>query len=497
MISLEKPKILVVDDEEIIRIGCQRILEDSPSQVDLAENGRVGLEKVKAAGYDLVLLDLMMPEMGGMELLDEIQKLDPKIVCIVITGFATIETAVDAVKKGAYDYLPKPFTPDEFRAKVHRGLEKRCLILEAEKLREERDRNLLECSNEKTRTLTIVNCMSEGLIATNRMGQIVLINPAALKMLRLKESRVIGQTVHGLLGNPDLEKNIAETLERVTKTSKLTRLEISTPDGRFLQPNITAIIDESGECLGTVTVLIDITEEKKVEKMKSHFMRLVSHELKAPIGAIEGYLNLIIDGLTANNPEKEKEIIKRSRDKAESLIELINDLLDLSRTEQKAASKVMAPVILSEVLNETINFYQNEAKAKMVSVQMTLPSDMPKILGNSEDLSRLFANLVSNAIKYTPEKGSVTICAERRNAHVAVSVQDTGIGMSKEDLAKIFEEFYRAKNAISKKISGTGLGLAIAKKIAEEHQGYIEVESELNKGSVFRVVLPVLEEKVQ
>ncbi len=486
------PRILVVDDEEIIRIGCLRILEDSTFHVDLAENGRVGLGKVKADGYDLVLLDLMMPEMGGMELLDEIQKLDPKIVCIIITGFATIETAVDAVKKGAYDYLPKPFTPDEFRAKVNRGLEKRRLILEAEKLREERDRNLLECSNEKTRTLSIVSCMSEGLIATNRMGQIVLINPSALKMLRLKDTRVIGRTVDGLLGNPDLEKNIAETLERVTKTATLTRLEISTSDGRFLQPNITPILDDNGERLGTVTVLLDITEEKKVEKMKSDFVRLVSHELKAPIGAIEGYLNLIIDGLTANNPEKEKEIIKRSRDKAESLLELINDLLDLSRTERKATSNVMAPVDVPEILKETINFYQNEAKAKSISLQMTFAEQLPKILGSAEDLARLFANLVSNAIKYTPENGGVNIRAERRNSHLAISVQDTGIGISKEDLTKIFDEFYRAKNAISKKISGTGLGLSIAKKIAEEHKGYIEVESEPNKGSTFRVALPII-----
>ncbi len=493
MAEAPTPKILVVDDEEIIRIGCQRILEDSNFQVDLAENGRIGLEKVKASSYDLVLMDLMMPEMNGMELLDEIQKLDKKIVCIVITGFATIETAVDAVKKGAYDYLPKPFTPDEFRAKVNRGLEKRRLIIEAEKLREERDRNLLECSNEKTRTLSIVNCMSEGLIATNRFGQIVLINPSAMRMLRLKDTRVIGKTVEGLLGNPDLKKDIAETLERVTKTASLTRLEISTPDGRFLQPNITPIMDETGECLGTVTVLLDVTEEKKVEKMKSDFVQLVSHELKAPVGAIEGYLNLIIDGVTANNPEKEKEIIKRSRDKAKSLLELINDLLDLSRTERKATSKIMAPVDLPEILTETVNFYQNEAKAKSITLRLAVAPQLPKILGNAEDLARLFANLLSNAIKYTPENGCVNVYAERRNSHLAISVQDSGIGMNKEELTKIFDEFYRAKNALSRKISGTGLGLAIAKKIAEEHKGYIEVESKLNKGSIFCVVLPIIE----
>jgi len=487
----QQARILVVDDEEIIRIGCQRILEDSNLIVDEAGNGRLGWEKIKAdPEYDLVLLDLMMPEMGGLEVLDEVQKLDPRIVTIIITGFATIETAVDAMRKGAYDYLPKPFSPDELRAKIHRGLEKRRLTVEAEKLREERDHNLLELSNEKSRTLTLINCMAEGIIATNRAGQIVLINPAACRLLRLTHDKAVGASIQGHLGQTDLEKHIAETLEMAGRDDTLTRIEFATGDQRVLQSNTSPITDDRGEVLGAVTALLDITEDKKIEQMKTDFIRLVSHELKAPIGAIEGYLNLILDGLTGGNREKEMDIILRSRDKAESLKALINDLLDMSRAERRSA-KVMAPMDLGTVLKETADFYQNEAKRKQQTVEMRLPEPMPPVLGNVDDLGRLFANLISNAIKYTPESGTVRILGAVRDGQLVVEIQDTGIGMSGEDLKKIFGEFFRAKNAIQRKISGTGLGLAICKRIIDDHHGYIEVESKLDQGSTFRVVLPV------
>jgi two-component system, OmpR family, phosphate regulon sensor histidine kinase PhoR len=490
MIASRDARILVVDDEEIIRIGCQRILQNPSFVVELAENGRIGWEMIQKEPYDMVLVDLMMPEMGGLEVLERIQEYNDQIIVIIITGFATIETAVDAMRKGAYDYLPKPFSPDELRTKIRRGLEKRWLLLEAEALRQERDRNLLELSNEKSRTMTLITCMSEGLIATNRAGQIVLINPAAQQMLNLTIENGIGTTVEGLLGNPELEKLIAGTLETVTRTATMTHTEFAAADGRFLQSNTAPLSDEKGETTGTVTVLVDITEDKKLEQLKTDFVSLVSHELKSPVAAIAGYLNLIIDGLTAGNPQKEREIITRSRDKADSLLLLINDLLDMSRAERRGASKLMEPLSLAPILEETLQFYQNEAKSKSLDVSLEGVENLPQVVGNHDDLARLFANLISNAIKYTLEKGQVKVIGKQRDGHVEIAVIDSGIGMSKEDLEKIFGEFFRGRNALARKISGTGLGLAICRRIIEDHHGQIAVESELDKGSTFRVILP-------
>lgn len=488
-----REKILVVDDEEIIRLTCQKTLAHNGYDVDVAENGRVALDLIKRNSYDVAFIDLMMPEMGGMELLEEIKKLNNNLVCIIITGFATIENAVEGVKKGAFDYLPKPFKPEELRAKLSRGLERRRLLLEREELRQDRDRNLLECSNEKSRTLTILNCMSEGLIATNNQGQIVLLNPVAAQMLKIRED-VIGSPVEGSLNYPDLEKKICASLGAKNNGS-ISRFEVDLPNGRTLQPSISLIQDEKGEVLGSVTVLVDITEEKKIEKMKSEFVRLVSHELKAPLGAIEGYLNLIVEGLTAGNPEKERDIIQRSRDKAHNLIEMINDLLDLSKTERRKSEKEIRAVDIGEILNEIIDFYQNEAQAKNIAVKLEIQGELKKVRGVYEELSRVFANLLSNAIKYTPEKGEVRITAKQERNRLSVSVIDNGIGMSNEAQARIFDEFYRAENAVQSKISGTGLGLSIAKKIVTDHNGDIEVASRLSEGSTFVVTLPTIEDK--
>ena len=491
----DKSRILVVDDEEVIRSGCKEILEMNDFSVDVAENGVEGFDKIKAESFDIVLTDIMMPEMDGMELLDEIKKLDQDVVVIVITGYATLENAINAGRKGAYDYLPKPFNPDELLAKIERGLHHRQHLIEVRELREERDRNLLECSNERARTLTMINSMSEGVLAINRQKQIVLMNPMASKIMRMSEEHTIGKTFEEIIRNPELKESIIHSLEQVQSSLDSTRLEFDTIYGRAIEASITPIMDERKECIGTVAVLIDVTEDKKIEKMKSDFMSYVAHELKAPLGAIEGYLNLIIDGITAGDKEKEQDMIQKSRDRAHNLIALINDLLDLSRIDRAKSLKEMGPVDVQDIINDTIEFYRDRAESKSQKIKLESANETPHMRGNKEDLSRLFANLISNAIKYTPEGGTVTVVVSHTRSHVRVEVIDSGIGMSEEAQTKIFDEFYRAPNAVDKKITGTGLGLAIAKKICEDHHGYIEVTSKENEGSTFRVVLPVIKDQ--
>ena len=177
----EPANILVVDDEKGIREGCRRILMSEGFSVDVAENGQEGLKAVKTKPFDLILVDLMMPVMGGLDMMEAVGSYDPEIIMIVITGFATIETAVDAMKHGAYDYIPKPFSPDQVLAVVNRGLEKRRLRLQTQRLMEERDQKLLEVAREESKIHTIVNSMADGILVTNRERQLVLWNPAAVK----------------------------------------------------------------------------------------------------------------------------------------------------------------------------------------------------------------------------------------------------------------------------------------------------------------------------
>ncbi len=488
-----RPRILVVDDEEIIRLGCQRTLNEEQYEVLTAENGAVGLALAREKSPDLVLVDLLMPEMGGMELLEAVHRQDKNIVTIVITGYATIESAVEAVKKGAFDYLPKPFGPEELRAAVLRGLEQRRLLLETERLRRERARNLLELAAERSRTATIIQSMGEGLLVVNRRGQVALLNPLAQEILRVHEPQVLGKHVEGNLRTKELEEFISKALAHEGPHPVLSRKEISLQrePQEVLSATLSPILSEKGEMLGVVVVLRDITVQKHIEKSKSDFVRMVAHELKAPLGAIEGYLNLLVEGMVKDDPGRQREIIVRCRDRAEALLGLIRDLLDLSAIEAGKVAQEMKPVEIGPVLEEVVTMMDSEARARDITMELRAAPRLPKVVADREDLVRVFTNLVSNAIKYNRPGGHVTVAAHTEDSHVVVEVKDTGFGIAPEEQSKIFAEFYRVKNQHTRAICGTGLGLAIVKRIVESHRGYIEVESQPEQGSTFAVHLPM------
>jgi signal transduction histidine kinase len=490
---MEKPQILIVDDEEVMRKGCEQVLLKMGFSVDSATNGLLGYKRVLEKSYDLVLVDLMMPEMDGLEFLKKVREIDPNLVSVVITGHATIESAVEAVKSGAYDYLPKPFTPNDLRTVITRGLERRRLLLETEKLRRERDQNLLEITNERSRIRTIINCIGEGLIATNCKGQLVLINPMATKMLRLKSAVTIGSPIQGNLNNSELETLFQSTLESLSPETGIQTKQIlfNEENSIIYQCTLAPIQEESGEVLGLVVLLHDISEEKKIEKMKSEFVRMVAHELKAPLGAIEGYLNLILDGPEVE-PERQKDFIDKSCKKAQALQQLIRDLLDYSSLEAGSVTKNLESLDVREVLLDVLDLMKIEAEKKSVAIIQNFPPVIPPIRGDRNDLNRLFVNLISNAIKYNVGNGKVIIQITVEEMFLNIAIHDTGIGIGEKEQAQIFHEFYRVKNATTREIAGTGLGLSIAKKIAESHFGYISIASEIGKGSTFSVYLPLL-----
>lgn len=491
---MKQQRILVVEDEKLIRLACESILNDMGMVVDVAPDGKKGYQLLQENVYDLALFDLFMPEMGGFDLIRKVQEIDKNSVAILMTGHATIESAVEAVKAGAYDYLPKPFTPDKLRAIVNRGLKHRQLLLEAEELRQERERNLLEIANERSRIQTIIDCMGEGLIATNLKGQLILINPIARKMLKMAGECQIGSLISDCLNNQELISLINSILSHSEIEKNLTSKQIVFNEENFIiyLCTIAPITEESGNVLGLVVMLRDISEEKKIEKTKAEFIRMVVHEVKAPLGAIEGYLNLILDGMLENDPNRQLLTIRKSRDKARGLQQMIRDLLDFSAIEAGSIARHMEPLDIKDVLIDLVDLMKVEANANNISITLNIPPFLPKIRGDKDDLTRLFTNLISNAIKYNTVNGQVIIQAVVEGLFMVVSVHDTGIGIAEKDQQFIFDEFYRAKNNFTSKVSGTGLGLSIAKKIAEAHFGYIAVNSRIGSGSTFSVYLPLL-----
>ncbi len=484
---------LIVDDERGIREGCRRVLARYANVIDTSETGEEAVAKFRPGFYDLALVDIKMPGMGGLALLEILRERDPYLMSIVITGYATLETAIEATRRGAYDFLPKPFTPDELMAKVWKALERRQLVLEALRLREERERRLLELATEKSRLRTIINCMRDGVLVTNREGQIVLYNPAARGLLGLPEANLIARPAAECIGSQELVTLLLEVLTAETNSTMLVReLPGADPD-RTLIANVAPVLDEANEKIGAVAVLHDISQLKALDQAKTRFVSLVSHELRAPLAAIEGYLSLVLSGASSDNADEQRDMLTRCRARARSLLNLIDDLLDITHIESGKIAKEVAVHNAAEVVRDVVALLRPQASAQDVRVYDEMPASL-MARADREDLVRIFTNLVSNAIKYNRRGGEVHLRGQEEGPWIRFDIVDTGIGIPPHAIDKVFDDFYRVKCKETIGIDGTGLGLPIAKRLVELYHGTIKASSQLGVGSTFTVLLPKVED---
>jgi len=487
----EEVKILVIDDESVMRDGCQRILTKEGCEVLTAADGEEGLAAIEEdpQRFALILLDLKMPGMGGMEVLEAAREINPTLLIVVITGYATVDSAVEAMKKGAYDFVPKPFTPDQLRLVVNRALEKRRLELEAERLKAEAARSLRDVVTEKGKVRTIINCMADGVLVTDREGRVVLSNPAASRMLGIETNACLERPLREEVGNEKLIEAVQGVLEPKNPEVTTISQELQIRDS-LIRAHTAAVKSEEGEVLGTVTVLEDMTYVLELDRMKGDFIAMVSHELRSPVSAIGQNINLILNGLAGEVTEKQQHLLSRAKERSRGLLDLIGDLLEISKIDAGMALQQKGPLQVEEVVSKVVELMEAEAQTKGVALHQKVHPSLPPVLGDRDNLEGVFTNLVSNAIKYTPDGGEVRVEVAPEGDYIKTVVADTGIGIPKEDLPRIFDKFYRVKSEETRGIVGTGLGLSIVKSIVEAHLGSISVESEEGKGTVFTVLLP-------
>ena len=483
-------EILVIDDEKPIREGCHRVLTGKGYQVITAENGQKGLDVLAREPVDIVLLDLKMPVIGGEEVLQITREKYPDIPVIIITGHGTVDTAVICMKSGAYDFITKPFQIDQFLLTITRAAEKRRLEKEAHRFKEENIRNLYDLNLEKSRLKTIINQMANGVMVTNRNLEVVLHNPALMRLMEIGEEvenpvpinmitreESLIDTLRQILGGdfPE-EESISQEIRVGTKVLRA----ISAP---ALSPN--------GAVAGTVTVLEDITAFKQLDEMKSAFVNMVAHELRSPLVAIRQLNSVLLEGLTGPLEEKQQDFVKRGMNKIDSLLELINDLLDVAKIEAGKFVQHQVPTDLGPIIEETVALMEPRAREQGITLTCSCQNLKP-VQADPKNMEEVFNNLVSNAINYSPEGGRVTITARGLGEYMEVKVEDTGVGIPPEELPKIFDKFYRVKHPKTRKVIGTGLGLAIVKGVIEAHHGTIDVESSPDKGTTFKILLPVI-----
>lgn len=483
------PKILIIDDEKGLRTGTERLLQEEGFEVETAEDGRRGIDKAVNGDFDIILIDYKMPDLNGIEVLKEIREHKPNSICIIATAYASYETAIESTKTGAYSYLPKPFTPEDLLMLLEKAYDKRLMLLEAEKLKREREERLLEIAFEKSRLNTIINSITEGVIVVNRSSELVLFNPASKLFFNLSAHQISHKISDAL--PPQVNEIITNTLQSGNGDQKsyVTQIEIK---NLFAEVTCSPVPHPSGSITGVVLVIKDITEQKKVEMIKSQFVSMVAHELKTPIAAVIGYINIILDERLRATVSEEKKVdfMQKSHNRLISLLDMVNDLLDISRMEMKTKVKEFTSVNIASVIKNIIELLEVEIKNRKIEVSIEQDEDEPIFYGDANEMTRVFTNLISNAIKYNKDEGKLLIKISIRNDYIITEIQDTGIGIKSEDKEKLFQEFFRVKNSYTKRIGGTGLGLSIVKRIVDSYSGKIEVESIYGEGTKFTVRLP-------
>lgn len=233
------------------------------------------------------------------------------------------------------------------------------------------------------------------------------------------------------------------------------------------------------------------SEREETRRSALRFLSTASHELRAPLAAIESYLSAYLTGAAGPDPNLNRQMLERAKIRSHTLIDLVNDLLQYARLESAGAPKKTVLFDLSEIIVDTVELFRRQAEERSIHILADLPGPLPLIEGHPSEMEQVFTNLISNAIKYNKDGGKVTVRAEVGNETLHIVVADTGIGIEEEDLPRIFDEFYRALRPETRYTAGTGMGLTLVKKIVEGHSGKIRVESEINTGTTFVVELPL------
>ncbi|MEW6554949.1 MAG: ATP-binding protein [Actinomycetota bacterium] len=350
---------------------------------------------------------------------------------------------------------------------------------------------------DKTKIETIINSLTDGLLVLDQDGRLVMANPFISRLLALGDSEHDEPLPELLRGSPHhiefKEVSCEDALEKVLDGGESLRSEMVLGAEPALTFDIfwVPLLDAEEEVGGAVILLHDITDFVELDRLKSDFISIVSHELKTPLTSIKGFVRLLTTERVGPINDKQRHYLDVVQKQTESLTALINDLLDLSRIEAGIIEVRHEPVLLCEVIDGVVQQLDNLAQEKEIEIRMDIPGDLPMLLGDGERLAQVFLNLIHNAIKFTPERGEVGVKARTAGSDCLVRVSDNGIGISAQDLPRIFDKFYMVDSSSTRTQSGTGLGLAITRQLVHAHGGEIWVNSVKGEGTTFNILLPL------
>jgi len=336
---------------------------------------------------------------------------------------------------------------------------------------------------ERRRLAAILSSTNDAVLVTDRDDRLLLANPAAERAFGIAADIVIGQKV----GEAGLAPALETIFEEPLPESEALAEEVPLPDGRTLYASVSTILSADGERMGRVAVMRDVTHFKELDEMKSEFVATVSHDLRAPLTFMRGYATML--PMVGELSDKQSEYVEKILHGVGQMSGLIDDLLNLGRIEAGIGLERKSCHV-GAIMVESVDGMRARASAKGITLQLEPAEKMAVVAGDAALLRQAVTNLVDNAVKYTPSGGIVTVGLSMREDQAVIRVADTGIGIAPDDQVRLFEKFYRIKRRDTAGIPGTGLGLAIVKSIVERHGGKVWVESDLDKGSTFYIILP-------
>jgi len=346
----------------------------------------------------------------------------------------------------------------------------------AQKLKEA----IFQIEEEKEKLSLILTHMSDGVLATNGAGKIVVANQRGLEIIELAEDQVVGRLFNDVFTDIDLPSNNQSLLYKYDNDQ----------EAKVIQLTFNSLQRVNQGELGMIIVLQDVTKEQNLEQMRQDFVANVSHELRTPLTTIKSYLEALEDG-AVDNKQLSKRFLGVISNETERMIRLVHDLLQIAQLDKKEITLNKSLVSVQEMIEDVVERFRFQSSQKSIELITKLPDYLPTVMLARDQIDQVLDNLISNAIKYTKKGGRITVTGKLLSDRLMIEVMDTGIGIPKKHLSRLFERFYRVDKARSRELGGTGLGLSIAREIIKAHHGEIHVDSEIDEGTKISFFIPV------
>jgi len=508
---MEKDKILIVDDEPDIALILKLQLEDAGYQTVRAQDGVEALEAVERETFSLIMLDIKMPRLDGLEVLSRLG--GEKTPVVMMTAHGSEDIAVDTLHKGALDYISKPFSTDDMLQKVKRAIDQH-------RDRKEKERLQLQLDEERLKMEAVLQGMADLLLAVDTEGRIITANRQAETVLGVGRDELLGKTLEEVL---KAEVPAGELPSRQVLQTGAPCLDVAYTmlAGSLDLPVLSSaapLRNAAGELVGSVEIIRDISRLKELEQEKEDFVSMLSHDLKSPITAVVGSIDLVRESKLGPVNEEQCEYLDAAVESCEEMVEMIDTLLGIHKFEAGKMRLYFKEEDAAALISRGVAKFQTLAQRGGIRLHATLQPGVPSVSADRGSFSRILGNLLSNAVKFTPEGGEIEVSLDLvqqveqvtgavpeqsynqwqlpKSGHfVRIRVRDTGVGIPPEALGTIFDRFVQAKNRRQGKTRGTGLGLAFCRKAVDAHAGYIWAESSPGGGSLFTLLLPALPEE--